>query len=169
MEIISEANELIYFLRSAACGAAMTVIYDFFRAKRHSKKVKNLVIYIEDIIWLCAVGFLIYILAFRENAGMFRWYSVMGMALGGLCYKLLLGDRLTRVFEKLYVLFVGVLCFLVKILTAPFKLLCSLIKKPVSVVIWHSREGSGEIMDLLRSIKRLALKRLGNKNVKQND
>lgn len=75
MDTITKANELNYFFWSMICGVAMTIVYDFLRARRREKKQVGLFIYIEDIVWFCVLGVLVYLLAFRQNAGMIRWYS----------------------------------------------------------------------------------------------
>lgn len=159
METITKANELTYFLWSMACGAAMAVVYDFLRARRREKKLIGIFVYIEDILWLGVLGALVYILAFRENAGQIRWYSFLGIALGAFVYKLALGDKLMNLFRGAYALFVRGLCFAVKILLLPLRLVSRLVKRPVGVVVWHSREGAGEF----RKIVRITARRLKNR------
>ena len=38
MDTITKANELNYFFWSMICGVAMTIVYDFLRARRREKK-----------------------------------------------------------------------------------------------------------------------------------
>ena len=84
----------------------MAVVYDFLRARRRrEKKLIGIFVYIEDILWLGVLGALVYILAFRENAGQIRWYSFLGIALGAFVYKLALGDKLMNLFRGAYALF----------------------------------------------------------------
>lgn len=153
MGTITKANEIRYFLWSMACGALMIVIYDFLRARRREKTVAAVFIYIEDILWLAALGLLVYVLAFRQNFGVVRWYSFFGMALGALCFKLAMGDRLMNLFRKLYSLFVRFFCFVIKILMLPVRFIFRLIKRPIGVVVWHSREASVEISDIFKVLK----------------
>ena len=37
MDTITKANELNYFFWSMICGVAMTIVYDFLRARRREK------------------------------------------------------------------------------------------------------------------------------------
>lgn len=153
MKTITEANELAYFLWSMLSGALMAVVYDFLRARRREKKVSALFVCIEDILCAAFLGALAYVLAFHENAGMVRWYSLLGIGLGGLFLKLLLGDRLMNLFRKVYSLFVRAFCFFIKILLLPVRLAAKLVRRPISVVVWHSREGSKQISDILKVLK----------------
>ena len=61
MDTITKANELNYFFWSMICGVAMTIVYDFLRARRREKKQVGLFIYIEDIVWFCVLGVLVYL------------------------------------------------------------------------------------------------------------
>ncbi len=153
MDKFTDANEIAYFLESMGCGALFAAAYDFLRARRREKKVKAFFVYIEDIACLAALGLLAYALAFRENVGIIRWYGILGLGLGALLLKLALGDRLMRFFEKVYRLFTRIMCFIAKILLFPVRLLSKLIRRPISVVVWHSREGSREIVDIWRTLK----------------
>ena len=47
MDTITKANELNYFFWSMICGVAMTIVYDFLRARRREKKQVGLFIYID--------------------------------------------------------------------------------------------------------------------------
>ena len=153
MDKFTETNELAYFLLSIACGALSAAVYDFLRARRREKNVRAIYVYIEDILCLVTLGLMAYALAYRENAGIIRWYGLLSIGLGALIYKLILGDRLMSIFRKVYILFVRVLCFIIRILLAPVRLISRLIKRPIGVVVWHSREGSKQIVDVWRVIK----------------
>ncbi len=159
MGTITKASEIGYFLRSMACGALMIIIYDFLRAGRREKTAAALIC-IQDILWLASLGLLLYALAFRRNFGIVRWYSFFGMALGALCFKLAMGDRLMKLLRKLYALFARLFCFMVKILTLPIRIVFRLIKRPIGVVVWHSREASAEMSDILKVLKLRAVNRI---------
>lgn len=153
MDRFAQVNELKYFLLSVLCGALAAAAYDFLRARRREKNVRAVFVYIEDVLCLIILGLLAYALAFSENAGVVRWYSLFGIALGALILKLVLGDRLMNFFRKLYGVFVRVFCLIVKIISAPLRLFSRLIKRPIGVVVWHSREGSKQIADIWKTFK----------------
>lgn len=168
MDTITKANELNYFFWSMICGVAMTIVYDFLRARRREKKQVGLFIYIEDIVWFCVLGVLVYLLAFRQNAGMIRWYSFFVIGLGALIYKLLLGDKLMNVFRKCYSYFVRAFCFLIKIIMWPVRFIAALIKRPIGVVVWHSRTGSRQLSDMMKVSKQRLRNRMRYKARKTN-
>ena len=153
MDRFAQVNELKYFLLSMLCGALAAAAYDFLRARRREKNVRAVFVYIEDVLCLIVLGLLAYALAFSENAGVIRWYSLFGIALGALILKLVLGDRLMRLFRKIYGMFVRVFCLIVKIVLAPLRFISKLIRRPIGVVVWHSREGSKQIADILKVLK----------------
>ena len=153
MDRFAQVNELSYFLVSVLCGALAAAVYDFLRARRREKNVRAVFVYIEDVLCLIVLGFLAYASAFAENAGVVRWYGLFGIALGAVILKLILGDRLMNLFRKLYGLFVRVFCLIARMISAPLRLFSRLIKRPISVVVWHSKAGAGQIADIWKTVK----------------
>lgn len=168
MYTITKANELNYFFWSVICGCLMTIIYDFLRARRREKKVLSLFVYIEDVIWFIVLGILLYLLAFRQNAGMVRWYSFLGIGSGAFLYKLILGDKLMNVFRKCYTFFVKVLCCAINIILWPLRFISKLIKMPIGVVVWHSKEGTKQISDIMKVNKMRFKNRIRYKSNRRN-
>lgn len=162
IEKIEKTSELGYLFWSVVCGILMAVLYDFLRAKRRERKVPALVIYIEDTLWFVVLSVMLYILAFRENSGMVRWYSFAAAGGGAFVYKLLFGDRVMELLRKVYGLFIRGLMLLVKILTLPVSLVMRLFKRPVGVVIWHTREGSKVFSGYAKVIKAKIRNRIKN-------
>ncbi len=55
MDTITKAKRIKLLFWSMICGVAMTIVYDFLRARRREKKKQvGLFIYIEDIVWFFA-------------------------------------------------------------------------------------------------------------------
>lgn len=142
IEKIEKTSELGYLLLSVLCGALMAVAYDFLRAKRREKKVPALIVYIEDTLWFIALGVMLYFLAFRANSGMVRWYSFAGAFIGAIVYKLIFGDKVMRLLQKLYGLFVRGLLAIIKLIVWPINLVLGAMRRPIRVVAWHTGESS---------------------------
>lgn len=149
---IGETNEIAYLIFSFILGALMTAVYDFMRARRREKYVRAVFVYLEDTMWFAAFGVFLYMIAYNQNSGMVRWYSFVGAILGVTVYKLLFRDKVMECFRCLYSLFVMAFCFLVKLIVLPFNLCFSLMKRPVKVVAWHTREGSEFFKNSLKVI-----------------
>lgn len=160
MDKIESVNELSYMLWSILCGVIMTIAYDFLRARRREKTVAGIFIYIEDTAWFALLGILIYLLAFRQNAGMIRFYSFLGIGLGALIYKLLFGDSVMELLRKIYSLFVKVMFWTMKIILYPIYIIFKLMKRPVNVVVWHTKQGSKFFDDRIKVIKAKIVNRM---------
>lgn len=139
---IEKTSELGYMFWSILCGVLMTIAYDFLRARRREKNVPAILIYLEDAAWFAALGIILYILAFKENSGMVRWYSFLGAGLGALIYKILFGDRVMQLLRKVYCRFVSAVCFVIKVILLPVNLILGAVRKPIHVVAWHTKESS---------------------------
>ena len=102
----------------------------------------------------------------------FFWSMICGVAmtigLGALIYKLLLGDKLMNVFRKCYSYFVRAFCFLIKIIMWPVRFIAALIKRPIGVVVWHSRTGSRQLSDMMKVSKQRLRNRMRYKARKTN-
>ena len=142
IEKIEKTSELGYMFWSVLCGVIMTIAYDFLRARRREKSVPAIFVYLEDTAWFAALGIIMYVLAFKENSGMVRWYSFLGVGLGALIYKLLFGDMVMQLLRKAYGLFIRGICFAIKIILFPLNLLLKTVRRPIRVVVWHTRESS---------------------------
>lgn len=173
MDKIDNANELSYMLWSILCGVVMTIAYDFLRARRREKTVKGIFVYIEDTAWFALLGIIIYLLAFRQNAGEIRLYSFIGIGFGAFIYKILFGDLVMELLRKIYSLFVKVMFFTMKVVLYPVYITFKIIKRPINVVVWHTKKGSRVFDDRKKIIKakisnRIRFKAKQSKNQNNN-
>lgn len=169
IEKIEKTSELGYMFWSILCGVLMTVAYDFLRARRREKTVPAFFVYLEDTAWFAALGIILYVLAFRENSGMVRWYSFLGAGLGAIIYKLLFGDRVMQLLRKAYGLFIRGICFAIKIILFPINLMLRTVRRPIRVVAWHTRESS-KIFETYAKVFKAKLKnRMRVKPSRKND
>lgn len=153
IEKIEKTSELGYLFWSVLCGVLMAVAYDFLRAKRREKKVAALIVYLEDTVWFVVLGLMLYVLAFRENSGMVRWYSFAATGLGAAVYKLMFGDRVMEFLRRVYGLFVRCLLLIVRVIMLPAGIVLHCVKRPVRVVAWHTRESSRAFNTYFKVIK----------------
>lgn len=88
------AAELVYFGAMVGYGVAVSLCYHlllFLRAViRHSAPVVDA----EDILFLAAAGFAFFMVAYRKNFGILRWYAFAGAGIGCLAYVRTLGASL---------------------------------------------------------------------------
>ncbi len=84
--ILSLSNQASVFLVTIIIGICIGLIYDFFRLLRKLFIHKNSTVYIEDsLFWLLSTFLAFYILLHKNNLE-FRFYLLLGIALGIILY-----------------------------------------------------------------------------------
>lgn len=87
--VLSESicHEVRFLLHSFLLGVVITFVYDNFRVFRRVIKHNTFFVSVEDLFFWIGVSISIFLLQHRENAGVFRWFSVVGAFLGMLLYR----------------------------------------------------------------------------------
>ena len=91
-------NEVYVFLWSIIVGSILALIFDFFRLMRRKGNTKNLVVYIQDIIYWLIVAIIIIISAFITNDGELRGFMFIGYIIGAIFYLFLFSKFFLRIF-----------------------------------------------------------------------
>lgn len=86
------AEQVYIFLCSVLIGAIMGVVFDFFRALRRNGNTKNIIVYLQDIVFWFIVAIIIITSSFILNNGELRGYMLIGYVLGDLLYMLILSN-----------------------------------------------------------------------------
>ena len=95
-------TEQVYvFLWSIFIGIILTVIFDLFRLFRRNKKSKDIIVYIQDILFWIIVAIIIMFSAFITNNGELRGYMIIGYVLGSMLYLLTISNFLLNFFGNL--------------------------------------------------------------------
>lgn len=119
-------TEQVYiFLWSVLVGAVMGVVFDFFRALRRKGNTKNIIVYLQDIIFWFIVAVIIITSSFMLNDGELRGYMLIAYVLGVLVYMLILSNYIKGTF----ILLMNLLEKGFKSLTKPFYKLAEKINK----------------------------------------
>lgn len=124
-----------YFLWSVAGGAMLAIIYDILRLSRRLINTADIIVNIEDILFIALSGGASAYIAYAVNNGAFRIYSLLAMAIGFFVYRCLLGNRLIDAFVFLFDLLGKALHFLCRILLVPLRFAVRVIGKPVFLVV----------------------------------
>lgn len=91
-------NQVYVFFASILVGVVLALIFDFFRLMRRKGKTKNLVVYIQDIIYWLIVAFIIIISAFVTNDGELRGFMFVGYIIGAIFYLFLFSKLFLKIF-----------------------------------------------------------------------
>ena len=124
-----------YFLWAVASGVILAAVYDILRLSRRLIPTLDIIVNIEDVLFIILSGGVSVSLAYLINNGFFRLYSLLAMGLGFFAYRIAIGNRLVEVFVILADMLSKVLRFLCKIFLAPLRFAVRVIGKPVFLVV----------------------------------
>jgi len=92
-------RELIIFLSFILEGLAGGILLDLLRAFRHNRKVHDIVVYLEDILFWVILGCGVIWLSYLLNTETIRLYMLLAVFLGMLIYFLTLTKVMYKVFD----------------------------------------------------------------------
>ncbi|MDD3173102.1 MAG: spore cortex biosynthesis protein YabQ [Herbinix sp.] len=93
--------ELQFFLISVLWGAILLLVYDCLRIFRRLIKHDTFFVALEDLIFWVFASLFIFIMMYKENNGIIRGFSVMGMAIGMVLYHYIVSDFIVSMITKL--------------------------------------------------------------------
>ena len=115
-------NQTYLFIIFTIVGIIIGILFDIFRILRKSFKTKDIVTYIEDILFWILTGIIILFSMYRFSNGELRFFMIIGIIMGTLMYMI--------TFSK-YVIKISV--FVINIfkiwILYPFKVLIKISKK----------------------------------------
>ena len=125
--IVHLSSQCAVFLRACLCGAALALVFDFFRVIRRVFRCPAVLVAIQDL-FCCAVfclGSFLFLLS--QCDGKLRWFALAGQVLGAVLYWALLGGLVVRGGAWLLSLLVRVLGLVWGLLLRVFGLLRALL------------------------------------------
>lgn len=129
------------FLWSAAAGLVLALIYDILRLTRRLIPTADLLVNIEDILFLILFGAAASAVAYTKNNGILRLYGVLTQAAVFGLYRLILKDRAVGLVETAFRLLFHGLYRLIRIILMPFLFLYRRVITPtVHFVRSHMRQ-----------------------------
>ena len=136
-------NQVLLFFIFIINGIIIGLVFDFFRILRKSFKTKDIVTYIEDILFWIITGFILLYSIFTFNNGEIRIYMFLGAILGCLIYMLLFSKFIVKVNTQIIIFLKNLIKKITSIIFYPIKLLINLLKKafnkPVSFIIINAK------------------------------
>ncbi len=145
-------EQLILFGLSCLFGGLIGVFYDVFRTARLILPHNSTLVALEDIIFLC--GYAVFLTAFVSAAarGEFRFYYVIGNAIGFTLYLSTVGSAVILTIRKLLSLVKAILSFII----CPFKKLYVFLCKKYTLKFVGS---SKVFVKSIKNAEKLLLKR----------
>lgn len=116
--------ELQFFLISVLWGVILLFAYDLLRIIRRVLKHNSFFLAIEDLIFWVVSSVFIFAMMYRENNGIIRGFSIMGMMIGMVLYHYGISEWFVTSVTKL-----------IYILMRPFAIIINRIKKVILFVL----------------------------------
>ena len=100
--IVSSTQQIINFLIAALVGAALGVVYDFFKVLRLIGLNGKIASFFEDILFFLIATLTLFSYYMQFTEGRFRIYAFIGSVLGFVVYFLTLEKLVFFVIKKVY-------------------------------------------------------------------
>ena len=128
-------NQAYIFIIFTLNGVFIGLLFDFFRILRKSFKTKDLVTYIEDVIFWILTGIsIIYSMCVYCN-GEIRFFMVLGIIIGITLYMLTISNYVIKIFVSIILFLKKILEKLIKIVIFPVKIIVKkVILNPISII-----------------------------------
>lgn len=139
-------NQAYLFLIFCVNGIIIGLLFDFFRILRRSFKTKDIITYMEDILFGILTGSILLYSIFTFNNGEIRLFILLGVALGIIFYMLLISSYIIKINVAIIRFLKKIFSKILHILAIPFKAIYQIIRKiffkPISFVIINIRNFS---------------------------
>ncbi|MDF2485786.1 MAG: hypothetical protein K0R46_1954 [Herbinix sp.] len=145
--------ELQFFLISILWGAILLVVYDILRIVRRLIKHGVVMIAIEDLIFWLAAGFFIFSMIYRENNGIIRGFSMIGMLLGLVLYHFSISEGVVKIVTKLIQTLLSPIKAALRQLAHFIKFLLSIGKKGINNTLFRLKKIKKSVKITLKTRK----------------
>lgn len=134
------AKEVVFFFAMTACGVLISLLFDIFRAFRITVKPCTAAVALSDVLFCLSAMFIVLACVWNLNSGIFRFYEILGMVLGGTLYFSTLSKWILRLFAFIFENILKLSKIIFKILLTPLSFLYKILVVP----IWEKlRKDSG--------------------------
>lgn len=122
-------NQAYIFLIFVINGFLIGILFDIFRILRKSFKTKDIITYIEDILFWILTGLLLLYSIFTFSNGELRLYMFLGVFIGCILYMIIISQYFIKINVKIILFTKGIVYKIFYILTFPMRILLKILKK----------------------------------------
>lgn len=130
-----------FFLASITTGFVAAFLYDILRVSRRILGPGDVVVTIEDILFIASLAFIVFYAAYKKNNGEIRWHGFIGNALGIGLYAFIIRNRFLNLSTFLIKWLIKITEKILRFLFLPIRLIFLVFKKPISIIIWYTGRG----------------------------
>lgn len=135
-------NQAYLFICFVLVGIIIGIVFDLFRILRRTFKTKDLITYIEDIIFWIITGIIIIYSMYKFSDGELRFFMIIGIIIGTILYLVTVSEYVIKISVFIINILKKVLYFPIKIL---FKFIRGFILRPVTIICINLRKNVKKI------------------------
>ena len=125
-------NQANLFIIFTLVGIIIGMLFDFFRILRKTFKTKDIITYIEDIIFWVLTGIIIIYSMYKFCDGELRFFMIIGIVIGTVIYMVTISKYIIKIS-------VVIINMVKKIIVFPVKIVKKIIFKPIFIVCINLR------------------------------
>lgn len=139
-------NQAYLFLIFVFNGIIIGVLFDFFRILRKSFSGRDIITYIEDLLFWILTGIILLYSIFTFNNGEIRLFMFLGVILGCIFYMITISKYFIKINVVIITVFKKIIYQIIKVLTLPFQFIFKILKKilfkPITFIMINFRKFS---------------------------
>ncbi|WRS28909.1 spore cortex biosynthesis protein YabQ [Oscillospiraceae bacterium MB08-C2-2] len=174
------ADQTITFLQSLLIGAALGVLFDFFRISRVAAPLSNGIIFAEDMLFFLLCGVVTFGFMMQQVDGQIRFFILVGELLGFILYYFTAGRLVMNISKVIIRVIKAILRFIyrfiirpiwwlvyhfVKIILMPFGYLKIILKKCIKALKYRLKT---RVVLLYNQYKDFRIKNRGKPKVRES-
>ena len=125
------ANQTYLFIVFTIVGIIIGVLFDIFRIPRKSFKTKDIVTYIEDILFWILTGIIILFSMYKFSNGELRFFMIIGIIMGTLMYMITFSRYVIKISVFIIKIIKTIIVYPVKVVE---KILKKIIIRPIFII-----------------------------------
>ena len=147
-------SQVYLFLIFIVNGILVGILFDFFRILRKSFKTKDIITYIEDLLFWILAGTSILYFIFVYNNGEIRLFMFLGIAIGLVLYMLIFSSLFIKINVSIITFLKNIFIKIFTIILIPFKFLKKMFFKPISFIFINIRKNFTNIYNNFNKISK---------------
>ncbi len=133
--MVTIASQVYVFLGCIFGGLIVGLLFDVFRLSRRFFNTRDIITYIQDIIFWILVGIIVLLTIFYSNNGQIRGYVFLGIVLGTVFYFLLFSKLIITTLTYIIETLIRMTSYIIKIISVPVRIAAKIFKVPLEFLI----------------------------------
>lgn len=133
--MVTIASQVYVFLGCIFGGLIVGLLFDVFRLSRRFFNTRDIITYIQDIIFWILVGIIVLLTIFYSNNGQIRGYVFLGIVLGTVFYFLVFSRLIMKILTYVIEFLIRLIGYIIKMVSVPVRITAKILKVPLEFLI----------------------------------